>query len=73
MKQKYQTLEENTPILPGPGTCALTPDAIRTAVAVTMGGFLFGYDIGVMSGALVKLSEDTAGDSAWGLDDNPFR
>eukprot|EP00116_Pleurobrachia_bachei_P008113 sb/3468375/ len=72
MKQKYQTLEENTPILPGPGTCSLTPEAIRTAIAVTMGGFLFGYDIGVMSGALVKLAEDTAGDSAWGLDDNPF-
>ena len=52
----------------------LTPVAKLTGAAGTCAGFLFGYDIGVMSGALVKLVNDTKHDKVqWGLEHNEVK
>ena len=57
-------------LIHNPQVEGLPAKAWFVAVAAVQGGLLFGYDIGVMSGAIVKLAEDTRGSPDWGVSTN---
>lgn len=59
------TSSEETPLLAGPTQSTYTPYVFLVAFLSAIGGFLFGYDTGIVSGAMIYVRDSFELDELW--------